>query len=317
MLDTHQLNVFLLAAETLNFTHAAQLLHMTQPSVSQHIQALEQHFGTPLFRRVGRYIELTEDGMALMPLAQELVTRSVLIEETMKSLHGEVHGHLLVGCSTTPGKYILPQLLANFHRLYPRVRVTCQVSSQEQSLQLACSGDVHFALTSMPQTMCRDVEFRKFTTDEIVLIAPLSHPWAERGMIEPEELYQADFILREEGSGTHTAVHQALNGIGIIEERLDILLTLGSSEAIALAVQEGLGVGFVSRIIVSRLTQTGVAVINVRGLRIERDIFIGCHTRRRQTMAQTAFWQMIHDLGEPVIPSVEAHLEDSELALSY
>lgn len=303
MLDTHQLNVFLVAAETLNFTQAAQRLHMTQPSVSQHVQSLEQYFGTPLFRRVGRYVELSEAGMALVPLAEELVNRSVLIEETMKSLEGEIHGHLLVGCSTTPGKYILPQLLAGFHRSFPRVRVSCHVASQKESLQMVCDGDVHVALTSLPQTVCRDVEFLKFTTDEIVLIAPTSHPWAERGAIEPEDLYEADFILREEGSGTQTAVRQALTAIDVAEERLSNLLTLGSSEAIAMAVQEGLGVGFVSRIIVSRLTKSGVAVISVRGLRIERDIFIGCHTRRPQTLAQAAFWQMIVDLGEPIVPS--------------
>ena len=92
---------------------------MSQPSVSQHIQALEQHFEQELFRRNGRHIELTDAGRAL-PLARDMVSRSDNIETMMKSLQGEVYGHLLVGCSTTPGKYILPHLLAHFHRRYPR-----------------------------------------------------------------------------------------------------------------------------------------------------------------------------------------------------
>ncbi len=91
MLDTHQLNVFLMAAETLNFTQAAKRLHMTQPSVSQHVQSLEQHFNTKLFRRIGRYIELTYDGEALVPLARELVDRSVLLEETGKNIKDGSH----------------------------------------------------------------------------------------------------------------------------------------------------------------------------------------------------------------------------------
>lgn len=300
MLDTHQLNVFLAAADTLNFTQAAQRLHMTQPSVSQHIQALEQYFNTPLFRRTGRYIELTDAGGALLPLARELVTRSVLIEETMKSLGGEVHGHLLVGCSTTPGKYILPSLLANFHRQYPKVRVSCHVASQERALTMVCEGDVHFALASAPHLACKDVDFRKFMRDEVVLIAPLNHPWAQRAEIEPEELYEADFIFREEGSGTQTAVQHQLNLMGIDLNHLETLLVLGNSEAIALAVQEELGLGFVSSIIVERLVAGSVAPIKVRGLSIYRDIYIGCHTRRPPTMAQAAFWELIINEIQPV-----------------
>lgn len=303
MLDTHQLNVFLEAAETLNFTQAAQRLHMTQPSVSQHIQALEQHFGTPLFNRVGRYIELTDAGRALLPLAREMVNRSVLIEETMKSLEGEVHGHLLVGCSTTPGKYILPSLLANFHRLYPKVRVSCHVASQDQALQMACDGDVHFALASAPHMVCKDVEFHKFMTDEVILIAPLDHPWAARDEIEPEELYDADFIFREESSGTQTAVREALAPLGIDVDQLETILILGNAEAIALAVQEGLGLGFVSSIVYTRLVQGSVAPIKVRGLAIHRDIFLGCHTRRPPTVAQTAFWELIVHKEEPLANS--------------
>ena len=130
MLDAHQLNVFLAAAESLSFTQAAQQLHMTQPSVSQHIQALERHFDMQLFLRNGRNLELTDAGMALLTLAREAVTLSIRIDETMESLKGNVHGHLIVGCSTTPGKYILPNVLARFHKKYPQVRVTCQVSPQ-------------------------------------------------------------------------------------------------------------------------------------------------------------------------------------------
>ena len=70
MLDIHQLNIFVVAAETLNFTQAAQQLHMTQPSVSQHIQALERHFDIELFIRNGRNLELTDAGMALLPMAR-------------------------------------------------------------------------------------------------------------------------------------------------------------------------------------------------------------------------------------------------------
>ena len=293
MLDAHQLNVFLVAAETLNFTEAAQKLHMSQPSVSQHIQSLEQQFGLTLFNRAGRHLELTDAGTALVPLAREMVGRSIQIKETMESLKGDVYGHMLVGCSTTPGKYVLPQLLAEFHRHHPRVRVTCQVAPQKTTLQLLCDGEVHFALASEYLISCKDVEFRQFMTDPVVLICPLDHPWATRQEIEPAELRETDFIVREENSGTRNAVRMAMEVHGLAEDELNVLLTLGSSEAIAIAVQEGIGVGFVSSMVYTRLVENRVATVRVRGMNIEREIYIGRNTRIPASAAQAAFWGFI------------------------
>ncbi len=295
MLDTHQLNVFLTAAETLNFTQAAGQLHMTQPSVSQHIQSLENHFEQPLFVRKGRSMQLTAAGAALVPLARDIIGRSVHIEEMMQSLEGIVHGHLRVGCSTTPGKYILPPLLANFHNHHPQVKITCNVSGQLTALQNVCRGDAHLALISKPELAPKDVELKKIAVDDIMLIAPLEHPWAGRDEIEPKELYDANFILREEESGTKTAVNEALASINIDVDRLETLLVLGNSEAIAMAVEEGLGVGFVSGLVVTKLVRDRVAPVTVRGLDIKRYIYVGRHNRRPATAAQNAFWDFINN----------------------
>ncbi|MCO5182582.1 MAG: LysR family transcriptional regulator [Anaerolineae bacterium] len=305
MLDAHQLNVFVIAAETLNFTQAARLLHMSQPSVSQHIQALEQHFEQELFRRNGRHIELTDAGRALLPLARDMVSRSDNIETMMKSLQGEVYGHLLVGCSTTPGKYILPHLLAHFHRRYPKVTMACEVSPQRDSLQKLAEGDIHFALASAPLRPINDVEFCDFMTDRIQLIAPVDHPWSHREYIDPEELLDADFILREQASGTQITVRKGLKGLGVSESRLDTLLILGNSEAIALAVQEGLGVGFVSSMVVSKLVLDGVRIINVRGLSLERSIKFARNTRRPPTKAQSVFWEFATRDALPLVNDLQ------------
>ena len=300
MLDIHQLNVFLVAAETLNFTQAAQRLHMTQPSVSQHIQALERHFDEVLFLRNGRTLELTDAGLALIPMAREAVSISIRIDETMASLKGNVHGHLMVGCSTTPGKYVLPPLLARFHRRHPQVRVTCQVTTQDHALTSLSAGNVHFALSSMPLETYPDLDFHQFMCDPVVLVAPLTHPWAQREQIELNELPQADFILREEGSGTHQALTEALSQVGFSIYELNTLLTLGNSEAIALSIQEGLGVGFISELVLNRLGEGRLAKVKVRGLEIMRIIYIARNTRRPATVAQTAFWEFIHSADNPI-----------------
>ena len=253
MLDVHQLNVFLAAAESLSFTQAAQQLHMTQPSVSQHIQALERHFDMQLFLRNGRNLELTDAGMTLLSLAREAVTLSIRIDETMESLKGNVHGHLIVGCSTTPGKYILPTLLARFHKKYPQVRVTCQVSPQADAIRNIAEGSAHFALFSLEYDSYPDIEAFSFVCDPIVLVAPLEHPWIKKGEIKPEELLEGDYIMREASSGTFNAVRETLARQNISISDLRTVITLGNAEAIALAVQEGIGVGFISQMVVERI----------------------------------------------------------------
>ncbi len=304
MLDAHQLNVFLIAAETLNFTQAAQRMNMSQPSVSQHIQALERHFNTSLFLRAGRTLQLTDAGLVLVPMARDLVSQSILIEETMESLQGEIFGHLMVGCSTTPGKYVLPHLLAQFHNEHPKVRVTCLVSPQAQAINMLCEGKTHFALASFAHKSCMDAEFVDFMCDPVVLITPLNHPWAQKGSIEIEELYDENFILREEDSGTYRTVRDALRNTSVRIERLKTLLTLGNSEAIALSVQEGLGVGFVSQAVATGVGRDHVAIVKINGLDICREIYIGRHTRLPSTKAQNAFWDFVTSIDIPKMGTI-------------
>jgi len=293
-LNVHQLNVFLAAAETLNFTRAAEHLEITQPSVSQHIQSLEEHFGLPLFLRAGRNIELTEAGLALIPLVREMVYLSIHIEETMASLKGDIHGHLIVGCSTSAGRYLLPKLLASFHIEYPQVRATCRVTTQAQALKMLQEGKVHLAMASNPPFIA-DIEFRKITDESIVLISPMEHPWAQREAIELSDLANGKFILPEEGSEIHAAVREAFTNHQFSIYKLDTLVYLGSLEAIALSVQEGLGVGFLPELIVDRLVKDKVKKVSIKNFSLRRGIFVARNLVRPNTGAQDAFWELIVD----------------------
>jgi len=293
MLDAHQLNVFLKASETLNFTQAAKRLNLTQPSVSQHIQSLENHFNMKLFLRTGKGLQLTEAGMALVPLAREMINHSIRINESMASLQGEVFGNLQVGCSTTPGKYILPKLLAKFHHRYPRVKVSCNVTPQLKAMEMLHAGEIHFALAGVARTSVHGIELHKFFCDQVLLIAPQEHPWAQRRAIPVSDLGKGKFILREESSGTYQTTKDTLRENGVRIEDLPALMTLGNSEAIALAVKEGLGVGFVSQSVVAGIGRTGLAVIDIEGVEIQRDIYIARQEKRLISKAQDVFWDFI------------------------
>ena len=294
MLDPHRLRVFLIAAETLNFSLAAKRLNMTQPSVSQHILALEQQFGTELFIRSGRRLCLTEAGSVLIPMAEEIVSMAMHTQEVMRNLKGEVHGHLQVGCSTTPGKYILPKLLSKFIQLYPQVQASCQVHSRQEALTQLSQGKVQLVLASTHE-FDKDCEFFKLFEDKIVLIAPLSHPWAQTESANLEDLPNARVILRESDSGTYGVVKKGLERAGMRIEELQPVLTLSNAEAIAMAVQEGLGVGFVSEVVVSRMVRERVATIDLAGVSeyLRQDIYIGRNMLQPSTIAQTAFWDFV------------------------
>ncbi|HSK66424.1 MAG TPA: LysR family transcriptional regulator [Anaerolineales bacterium] len=316
MLDTHRLRVFLVAADTLNFSQAAHRLHMTQPSVSQNIQALEQQCGTPLFVRSGRRLALTEAGTILVPMAEKMISMSVHTLEVMNNLKGEVHGQLIVGCSTTPGKYLLPKLLAKFISQFPQVQATCNVHSRKQALTMLSQGHVHLALASTHE-FDKDCEFFRLYEDRIVLIAPLDHPWSERESIEPDELLGQRAILREPFSGTYTTLQQGLEKVGLHIEELSSALTLGNAEAIALAVQEGLGIGFVSEIVVSRLVQGGVKIIPIHELggHLRHDIYLGRNMLRPATIAQTAFWEFVTNPFHRIPEQIRREIFENELRI--
>ncbi len=311
MLDAHQLNVFLTAAKTMNFTAAARQLHMTQPSVSQHIQALEQYFGTALFIRTGRHLRLTDAGSELMVMAEDMVFMSQHIDERMESLKGEVHGHLIVGCSTTIGKYVLPFLLAEFMNRHPSVSASCLVAPRQEAMQRLIDGEVHLALASADEFL-HDAESRQIIDDRVVLIVPLDHPWAERESIGVEELRQANFIVREEGSGTRRIAESALADAGISPSDLRTILTLGNSEAIALAVQEGIGVAFISQMVVARLVPDKVAQIPIEGISMQQDICIGQSSFRPATTAQSAFWDFVTDPENPILQKLDTFSDNAE-----
>ena len=314
MLDTHRLRVFLIAAETLNFSVAAKRLHMTQPSVSQHIQALEQQFGTELFVRSSRRLCLTEAGAILVPMAEKMVAMAMHAQEVMSNLKGEVHGHLQVGCSTTPGKYILPKLLSKFIQLYPQVQATCQVHSRQEALKQLSQSKVHLALASTHE-FDKDCEFHKLYEDKIVLIAPLDHPWSKNGTADLDELLDARIILREDESGTYSVVKQGLENAGMHIEGLQPALTLSNAEAIAMAVQEGLGVGFVSEVVVSRLVAGKVATVYVKGLseRLRQDIYIGRNMLQPSTIAQKAFWDFVTSPANKIDKAIDLEVLYSDL----
>lgn len=317
MLNVHQLNVFVIAAETLNFTQTAKRLHLTQSSVSQHIKSLENQLGVELFNRKGRSLEITDEGAVLLPMARDIVEGSIRAAEQMELLKSEVHGSLIIGCNTAPGKYILPVMLAKFHEHYPLVRIACQVLPAKQVQDGLAEGDIHFTLSNVSDASGDDGEYQLYLEEPIVLIVPLDHPWAARGEIDVNELNEVQFIMREKNSGTYQNVKFGLQEVGVDIEKLDIFMEMGTSEALALAVEQGLGVGFVSKMILEMICPHRVAVVEIRDLSILQPIYLGRQTAYPATSAQAAFWEFVRKAGSEIFYAVrDKSIEEIEASLA-
>lgn len=293
MLNLDALKVFLAVAEHGSFSEAGRNLHLSQPAVSQIIQGLERQLGLLLFVRQGRAVQLTEGGHVLVSMARELLTSSQRVEQTMLSLQGEVVGEMSIGCSTASGKYLLPGLISRFRKEYPQVRINVVVASRESVISKLLAAEVSLGVSSK-LVEHYDLEYQNFFKDDVILIVPAFHPWARYRKIYPDDLLDEPLILREELAGTREVLMDRLRQHDISPDMLNIAMVLGNAEAIEVAVEEELGIAFVSRLAAARGIALGrVVEVAVEGMELSRNIYMARNLRQPLTRAQAKFWEHV------------------------
>ena len=275
--ENFRLKVFRSVAEEMSFRKAAEVLHLSQPAVSQQIRALEEEAGVRLFDRGGgeghgTQIALTEAGQVLLGYATTAAKTMEEARRALAELNHEVGGELRMGASTTVAQYVLPRILGAFLRQYPQVRLSLISGNTEQIAEAVAEEKVALGIIEGP-AMRRDVKTERMVQDEMVLIVGPQHAWANRkGPVAIEELTKAPFLLRERGSGSRRVVERALRRAGVPLRSLRVVMELDSTEAIISGVEAELGVGFVSRWAIGKVLRLGtVRVVGVEGLEIRRD----------------------------------------------
>jgi LysR family transcriptional regulator, transcriptional activator of the cysJI operon len=274
-LENFRMVVFRAVAEQLSFRKAAEELYLTQPAVSLQIKALEEDLGVQLFDRTGSRIALTQAGQKLLEYAQQVNTLLVQAEHEIAALCGEHAGHLALGASTTIAQYVLPRLVSDFHRDYPRVRSTLISGNTEQIVSAVVQQKIALGFIEGP-AQSREVKTEPFFVDELVLIVPAAHEWAERASVACSEIAATPLLMRERGSGTRRVVENALVRHHVKRNTLQILMELDSTEAIKSAVEAGLGAGFVSRWAIAKDLRVGkgLRLVEIEGVRIQRNFLI-------------------------------------------
>ena len=265
-----RLKVFHTVAKRLNFTKAADELCITQPAVSKHIQEIENHFQLKLFDRNGTKIKLTEAGEILLQYTNQIFTLYSNLEFELNTLNERHNGKLRIGASTTIAQYVLPPLLADFHKKFADITVTLMINNTEQIEQALQNKDIDFGIIE-GQSKNTSFKYTEFIKDEIVLVANRYHPSAKKEMIQLDELLQTPLLIREPGSGTLEVIAHALKPYDIKISQLNTEMQLGSTESIKSYLLHSDCMAFLSiHSILKELKNKEVTIIDINGLTIDR-----------------------------------------------
>jgi DNA-binding transcriptional LysR family regulator len=296
MVDLQKLETFIYAAEYLSFSEAAKQLNLTQPTISYHIKALEKELGVELFVwSGGSRLQMTEAARMLLPWARKLLNQSNEIQNIIASLQDKVVGHLRFACSTTAGKYILPQLAARFRKRYPGIQVSIMRCVSDGVTDLLLDNEVNLGVVSF-EVQDQHIESQEFFYDSIALIVSRDHPWAVRKVIEPEDLIDEPLIIREPTSGTRRVLLSELAKYDIGLDNLNIFMELGNAEAIVRTVAAGYAVSFVSTLATYFARELGQVVnVQVSGLNLHRKIYMIRKKLEDPHRPQEVFWSFIRN----------------------
>lgn len=290
-----QLEAFLWVSELQSFTKAARQLYMSQPAVSFQIKALEEDLQVALFQRGDKKVILTEAGRLLYPEAKQMLRHYHKIKAGLDDLKGLKTGHLVVGAGTIPGEYLLPLLIGGFKEKYPGIQIALKVAGSGQVGRWVREREIDMGITGAP-VEGEGIDCLPWLQDQLVLIVPPSHPWANMNAINVSDLKNESMIMREQGSGTRRTLEKKLEEHNVALEKIPQGMELGSTRAVITAVEAGLGISIVSRCAVKEaLELRRVREVQVVGLDLSRYLYQVRHNHGMGGFAIEAFNSFIND----------------------
>ncbi|AFM40877.1 transcriptional regulator [Desulfosporosinus acidiphilus SJ4] len=245
---TESLKVLVTVVDNNSFSRAAEELFLSQPSVSFHIRNLEDEFGAKLLNRSSRRLSLTPAGKALFKHAKKILDHYDQAKNEIDELRQVVTGTLRIGASFTIGEYVLPRFLAEVSVNYPNVNVSVSIANTEEIAQMLRQNHLDIGIVEGQVTL-PNIEEEPFMQDDMLLIVPLDHPLSKLKKVSADDLQNQIWILRESGSGTRSFGDDLLKSLDI---KVNRSFVFSSNEGIKEAVIHGLGIAFVSRLVVHK-----------------------------------------------------------------
>jgi len=288
-MDLRRLEIFVKVAELGSFSRAAQALSLTQPTVSEHVRALEDELGVQLLDRLGRGAATTRAGHLLLGYAQRLLTLSREARQAIDQFQGRLSGELIIGGSTIPGEYVLPALVGQFKAKQAEISIVLLIGDSRQVTEWVEDGRVELGVVGARPAQ-RILEARELMPDELVVVVPAEHAWARRHNVTLAEVQAEPMVVRERGSGSRQALEQALGDAGTTLAAFKIVGEMGSTQAIKQAVRTGVGVSLISRRAVEDECRAGVvSCLTIERLDVQRAFYLVTHRDRTRSPLGLAF----------------------------
>lgn len=270
--DLRQLEAFVHVIEEGSFSAASNTLHLSQAAVSERIANLESGVGMRLLDRLPREIRMTSAGKHLYEHAKQMLEHRRTIYHELEELAGVVRGKLVIGASTIPGEYVLPRLLPDFIRTYPKIDLRINISNSEKITAEVRDGDLDLGVIGAEPTDNR-LHCEWLWKDQLKLVVPAGHTLTRRKRIRAEDLASETLVVRESGSGTRKLMESVFAEQGI--EIPHSCVAAGSTTAVKEAILAGLGVSILSARAVQTEVNAGLLVaMDIHGMKFERHFLL-------------------------------------------
>jgi DNA-binding transcriptional LysR family regulator len=268
-LTLRQIQVFEAVTRYKSFTKAAEALHLTQPTVSIQIKSFQESLNVVLYEQLGRHFYLTELGEQVAIACREILNTLANLEIKLDDFNGMRKGRLRVS-AVTSAKYFLPLAIGQFAKQYPDIELLFTICNRDALLQRIDTNldDLYIMGQKPPSTL--DAVVIPFTPNPLVFIAHSNHPLCHQAKIPLDVIAKEPILMREQGSGTRSAVEDKFKSVGLtLNERL----TLESTETIKQAVLGELGVAVVPLHSVQLDGYKGpISILDVEGFPLEKEL---------------------------------------------
>jgi len=284
-MNLRQLEVFVAVIETGSFSRGAQATSLTQPTVSQHIAALEDEAGLRLLDRGGRGVLPTQAGKLYLRHAHRVLAECSALRAALAEFNGLQQANLTLGASNIPANYLMPRVLPQLASAYPGIHLNMQTGDSQAMLERLHANEFELAVVGS-RNHERALAFESLATDLLILVVSPLHPWSQVKILPLDALRQGPMILREQGSGTGKALNESLREAGFDPAQLQVAGQLGSNEAVRQTLLGGFGAAFLSEISVRQELLRGELIsIRVENLHVQRQLWLATRSRRELSPA--------------------------------
>ncbi len=280
-MDIASLNAFVVVAETVSFSLAAERLHLTQPAVSKRVSTLENELGVRLFDRLGRQVLLTEAGRTLLPRARRILQDLEDSRRALSRLSGQVAGPLVLATSHHIGLHRLPPVLRAFAGRYPGVQLDMRFMDSEKACEAIAHGEVELGIVTLPPAPPPSIHAELLWHDPLLVVVNRAHPLAKQRQVSPFLLTTYPAILPGEATFTRRIIEHLFTPLGL---SLRVAFSTNYLETIKMMVSVGLGWSLLPQ----TMLDGGLVALELEGLSIQRELGTVRHTGRTLSNAAQA-----------------------------